>query len=140
MTSWTSGPSTSPRGKTDITNQDLDAPPSWRRRSTTPPPKQESNVDAASAQELRNRCFWATDELAKEIREGGRYAFRAEPMTAAKFVSRYRASVARRANVKRKIKLKAKKQAEATKPEAPEKEVAAKAPASKKEDAAPAGE
>lgn len=45
---------------------------------------------AARAIELRNRVFWASDELAKEFREGGRYAFRGEPTVAAKLVSRYR--------------------------------------------------
>ena len=54
--------------------------------------KEDKDVDAAAALELRNRCFWSADKLAKEIREGGRYAFRLQPKIAAKFVSRYRLS------------------------------------------------
>jgi hypothetical protein len=38
---------------------------------------------------LRNRCFWAAEALAREIREGGRYAFHASPKIAARFGSAY---------------------------------------------------
>jgi hypothetical protein len=50
-----------------------------------------------------------THELAKEIREGGRYAFSDQPKIAAKFVSRHRASANRRSRRKTKA-------AKATKP------------------------
>jgi hypothetical protein len=60
-----------------------------------------SDVDAARAIDLRNRVFWASDELAKEFREGGRYAFRGEPKVAAKFVSRYRVSQTRKSRRKK---------------------------------------
>jgi hypothetical protein len=46
--------------------------------------KEEDDAAAAEALELRNRCFWAGDEVAKEIREGGRYAFDTQPIIAAK--------------------------------------------------------
>ena len=59
--------------------------------------KEANHIDAAAAMDLRNRCFWAADNLAKEIREGGRYAFTLQPMIARKFVSRYRQSAIRRA-------------------------------------------
>ncbi len=47
-------------------------------------------------------AFWAADGLAKEIREGGRYAYRLQPKTAANFVSRYRAALTRRSRRKAK--------------------------------------
>ncbi|HRI48931.1 MAG TPA: hypothetical protein PLW65_02010 [Pseudomonadota bacterium] len=64
--------------------------------------KETASITASAALELRNRCFWAADELAKEIREGGRYAYRLQPKTAAKFISRFRASLARSRRERRK--------------------------------------
>jgi hypothetical protein len=66
--------------------------------------KEEQDAAAACALELRNRCFWAADALAKEIREGGRYAFDTQPKIAAKFVSRYRTGLVRRSRRKAKDK------------------------------------
>ena len=142
------------RGKTDITAKDLERATGLAEALDDAAAMEESNVDAASAQELRNRCYWATDELAKEIREGGRYAFRAEPMTAAKFISRYRAAAARRSRRKAKAvaKAAAKAAAKAESPTTADKSAAPKptattttkkAPAPKpaapeKEDATPA--
>jgi hypothetical protein len=64
--------------------------------------KEAQDGDAALALELRNRVFWAADALAKEIREGGRYAFDETPKLAAKFVSRYRTAAVRRSRKKAK--------------------------------------
>ena len=133
------------RASTDITDKDLVRASALADQLDAAAATEESNIDAASALELRNRCFWAADELSKEVREGGRYVFRLEPKTAAKFVSRYRASVARRA--KRKAKAKAGAKAEestANKSAAPkptETTTAKKTPkpaAPEKEDATPA--
>jgi hypothetical protein len=55
-----------------------------------------ASSDAATALALRNRCFWAADALAREVREGGRYAFDDQPKIAAAFVSRYRSDAVRR--------------------------------------------
>ena len=87
---------------TDITTRDLARATELAGQLGRAAEKETSNLDAATALELRNRCFWAADELAKEIREGGRYAYRLQPKTAAKFASRYRTSVARRARHKTK--------------------------------------
>ncbi|MFT3770784.1 MAG: hypothetical protein QM820_35625 [Minicystis sp.] len=87
-------------GKTDITKQDLARAKKLADDLDEAAAHESSNVDAAEALDLRNRCFWAADELAAEIREGGRYAFRGQPAIAAKFVSRYRASANRRARRK----------------------------------------
>jgi hypothetical protein len=57
-------------------------------------------MDAALAFELRNRTFWAADQLAAEIRQGGRYAFRDTPKIAARFVSHYRTALVRRSRRK----------------------------------------
>jgi hypothetical protein len=103
------------RAHTDVTDKDLKRAAHLAGLLDDAAANEASNVDAASALELRNRCFWAGDELAKEIREGGRYAFRAEPKIAAKFVSRYRAALDRRA----RQKAKAKKATEAPKEKAP---------------------
>jgi hypothetical protein len=89
-------------GQTKITKKDLTRA---RKLITALEPaaeKEHQSADAAAALELRNRGFWAADELAKEIREGGRYAFNDQPKLAAKFVSRYRTSIVRRS--RRKIK------------------------------------
>ena len=89
-------------GQTDITEKDLARATVLASDLDAAAAKEASNVDAARALDLRNRSFWASDELASEIREGGRYAFRGEPKIAAKFVSRYRATAMKRA--RRKIK------------------------------------
>ena len=88
---------------TDITEKDLARATVLANDLDAAVAKEASNVDAARAIDLRNRSFWASDELASEIREGGRYAFRGEPKIAAKFVSRYRAAAMKRA--RRKIKV-----------------------------------
>ena len=89
-------------GKTDITERDLARATELANDLDAAAAKEASNVDAARALDLRNRSFWASDELAKEVREGGRYAFRSEPKVAAKFTSRYRAGVMKRARRKGK--------------------------------------
>ena len=81
---------------TDITAKDLARATELAAALSTAAAKEDASVQAGAAQELRNRCFWAADELAREIREGGRYAYRLQPKTAAKFTSRYRATVGRR--------------------------------------------
>ncbi len=88
--------------RTDITEKDLARATVLASELDAAAAKEASNVDAARALDLRNRSFWASDELAKEIREGGRYAFRGEPKIAARFTSRYRASVMKRARRKNK--------------------------------------
>jgi hypothetical protein len=64
----------------------------------------DTDGDAPRAQELRNRCYWTLDELAKEVRSGGRYAFTAQPKIAAQFVARYKAERARAARRRSKAK------------------------------------
>jgi hypothetical protein len=88
--------------KTDITAKDLARATFLADSLDVAAASEESNVDAARALDLRNRAFWASDEAAKEVREGGRYAFRGEPKVAAKFISRYRATAAKRSRRKSK--------------------------------------
>jgi hypothetical protein len=64
--------------------------------------KEQSSLTAAEALDLRNRCFWAADELAREVREAGRYAFRLQPKIAAQFTARYRTTIQRRSRAKTK--------------------------------------
>ena len=92
------------RRATDLTDKDLRRALELADALEPAAQKEEADLDAAQALELRNRCFWAADELAKEIREGGRYAFREQPLVAARFTSRYRADVKRRAKKKAKAK------------------------------------
>lgn len=87
---------------TDITAKDLARATFLADGLDVAAANEASNVDAARALDLRNRVFWASDELAKELREGGRYAFRGEPMIASKFVSRYRATATKRSRRKSK--------------------------------------
>jgi hypothetical protein len=87
---------------TDVTPRDLTRAIELADALTVAVEKEANDVAAARAQELRNRCFWAADELAREVREGGRYAFRLVPKIGAKFVSRYRVSAVRRARRKTK--------------------------------------
>ena len=88
--------------RTDITAKDLSRATFLADSLDVAAASEASNVDAARALDLRNRAFWAGDEAAKEVREGGRYAFRGEPKVAAKFISRYRATAMRRS--RRKLK------------------------------------
>lgn len=83
-------------GVTDITRKELARAGALADALEDAAANEASDASAAHALELRNRAFWAADELAKEIRDGGRYAFRDQPKLAAKFVSRYRASLRRR--------------------------------------------
>ncbi len=85
---------------TDIKPRDLARATELADALTSAAEKEDASLTASAALELRNRCFWAADELAKEIREGGRYAYRLQPKTATKFTSRYRASLLRRARRK----------------------------------------
>ena len=85
---------------TDIKPRDLARATELADALTSAAEKEDASLTASAALELRNRCFWAADELAREIREGGRYAYRLQPKTAAKFTSRYRAALARRARHK----------------------------------------
>jgi len=55
-----------------------------------------ADVEATRALDLRNRAFWAAHELAQDLREGGRYAYAANPKLAAKFTSRYRTTAVKR--------------------------------------------
>ncbi|WP_437576737.1 hypothetical protein [Sorangium sp. So ce887] len=87
-------------GVTDITKKDLARASALADALEDAAANEASDASAAQALELRNRTFWAADELAREIREGGRYAFRDQPKLATKFVSRYRASVKRRSHRK----------------------------------------
>jgi hypothetical protein len=89
-------------GDTDITAKDLARATFLADSLDVAAASEGSNVDAARALDLRNRAFWAGDEAAKEVREGGRYAFRGEPKVAAKFISRYRATAMKRS--RRKLK------------------------------------
>jgi hypothetical protein len=89
-------------GKTDITAKDLSRATFLADSLDVAAASEASNVDAARALDLRNRAFWAGDAAAKEVREGGRYAFRGEPKVAAKFISRYRATAMKRS--RRKLK------------------------------------
>ncbi len=81
---------------TDITARDLARATALAAALEVTADKETRDLDAAAAQALRNRCFWAADELAREVREGGRYAFRLQPKMAAKFTSRYRLTINRR--------------------------------------------
>ncbi|WP_437956879.1 hypothetical protein WME76_36740 [Sorangium sp. So ce119] len=87
-------------GVTDITRKDLERAIALADELAEAAANEASDASAAHALELRNRCFWAADELAKEIREGGRYAFRDQPRITARFVSRYRTSLKRRSRLK----------------------------------------
>ncbi|WP_437675226.1 hypothetical protein [Sorangium sp. So ce131] len=87
-------------GVTDITTKDLRRADALADALEDAAANEASDADAARALELRNRCFWAADELAKDVREGGRYAFRDQPKIAAKFVSRHRMSIKRRSRKK----------------------------------------
>ncbi|XXT18981.1 hypothetical protein WME94_53030 [Sorangium sp. So ce429] len=89
-------------GVTDITSKELDRARALADALEDAAANEASDASAAHALELRNRCFWAADDLAKEVREGGRYAFRDQPKLAARFVSRYRTGVRRRS--RRKVK------------------------------------
>ncbi|XXY54978.1 hypothetical protein WME91_27985 [Sorangium sp. So ce269] len=89
-------------GVTDITTKDLDRARALADALEEAAANEASDASAAHALELRNRCFWAADELAKEIREGGRYAFRDQPKIAARFVSRHRTTLSRRSRLKAK--------------------------------------
>lgn len=87
---------------TDITSQDLSRAAALADSLDAAARKEANSLDAAAAMELRNRCYWAADELARELREGGRYVYRLEPKTAAKFSSRYRVAAKRRVRNKAK--------------------------------------
>jgi hypothetical protein len=87
---------------TDVTKADLARATALADKLEAAAAKEAADVDAASALELRNRCFWAANDLANEVRQGGRYAFRAEPKVAAKFTSRHRAQAVRRSRRKAK--------------------------------------
>ncbi|KYF78996.1 hypothetical protein BE11_10760 [Sorangium cellulosum] len=89
-------------GVTDITRKDLERAMALANALEDAAANEASDASAAHALELRNRCFWAADELAKEVREGGRYAFRDQPKIAARFVSRHRATLNRRSRLKSK--------------------------------------
>ena len=89
---------------TDIKARDLARATELADTLATAAEKENASLTASAAQELRNRCFWAADALAKEIREGGRYAYRLQPKVAAKFSSRYRTAINRRAHRKSKSK------------------------------------
>ncbi|WP_437482095.1 hypothetical protein WME75_40150 [Sorangium sp. So ce1014] len=90
------------RELTSITRKDLDRAKALADALEGAAANEASDASAAHALELRNRCFWAADELAKEIREGGRYAFRDQPKIAARFVSRHRTTLNRRSRRKAK--------------------------------------
>ena len=89
-------------GATKITAKDLARASALADALDEASATEASDVGAATAIDLRNRAFWSGDELAKEIREGGRYAFSDQPKIAAKFVSRHRASANRRSRRKTK--------------------------------------
>ncbi|MDC0679032.1 hypothetical protein [Sorangium atrum] len=89
-------------GVTDITTKDLARAKALADALEDAAANEASDASAAHALDLRNRCFWAADELAKEIREGGRYAFRDQPKIAARFVSRHRTTLSRRSRLKAK--------------------------------------
>ncbi|KYF56442.1 hypothetical protein BE04_16060 [Sorangium cellulosum] len=89
-------------GVTDITRKDLERARALADALEDAAANEASDASAAHALELRNRAFWAADKLAKEIREGGRYAFRDQPKLAARFVSRHRATLNRRSRLKAK--------------------------------------
>ena len=89
-------------GVTDITRKDLERARTLADALEDAAANEASDASAAHALELRNRCFWAADELAKEVREGGRYAFRDQPKIAARFVSRHRTTLNRRSRLKAK--------------------------------------
>ncbi|WP_434044173.1 MULTISPECIES: hypothetical protein [Sorangium] len=89
-------------GVTDVTRKDLDRAIALADALEDAAANEASDASAAHALELRNRCFWAADELAKDVREGGRYAFRDQPKIAARFVSRHRATLNRRSRLKSK--------------------------------------
>jgi hypothetical protein len=90
------------RSQTKITREDLARAVELANELEPAAANEENDAVAAEAIELRNRCFWAGDAVAKEIREGGRYAFDTHPKIAAKFVSRYRATLTRRSRRKAK--------------------------------------
>lgn len=92
------------RSHTAITDKDLSRATALANTLEPVAQKEANDLDAAAAIDLRNRCFWAADTLAKEIREGGRYAFTLQPTIARKFASRYRTSSVRRSKLKARAK------------------------------------
>lgn len=87
---------------TDITAKDLTRAKSLADVLELAAAKETDSLTAAAALDLRNRCFWAADEICIELREAGRYAFRLDPKIAAKFSSRYRTTIKRRSRQKPK--------------------------------------
>lgn len=89
------------RGKTLITDKDLARAATLVDKLEPAAEKEGADVDATLAQDLRNRAFWAAHELAQDLREGGRYAYMANPKMAAKFTSRYRTTAVKRTRGKK---------------------------------------
>ena len=75
--------------RTDITRADLDRASALADALEPAALNEDDDAEAGRALELRNRCFWAADDAAKLVRDGGRYAFRLEPELASKFHSRF---------------------------------------------------
>lgn len=88
--------------QTRITEADLKRAAELAETLAPAAEKEAGDLDAAAALELRNRTFWAGDRLAKDIREGGRYAFNDQPKLASKFVSRYRSTQQKKSRKKGK--------------------------------------
>lgn len=84
------------RGKTLITDKDLARAATLVDALEPVAEKEAADVEATRAIDLRNRAFWAAHELAQDLREGGRYAYAANPKLAAKFTSRYRTTAVKR--------------------------------------------
>lgn len=83
------------RARTKLRAADLDRARSLADALSAPAGAESRDPDAARAQELRNRCFWAGNVVAGEIRQCGRYAFSDDPKRAARFPARYRAELRR---------------------------------------------
>lgn len=88
--------------KTRLKSTDVVRAPALASELGTLADEEHANTDAAQALELRNRCFWTGDALAKEIRKAGRYAFHDQPKIAARFSSRYQADKSRIETVRRR--------------------------------------
>lgn len=81
--------------RTLITRRDLERAATLVEQLEPVAHKEADDVGAAQAHELRNRAFWAAHEVAREIRDGGRYVYADRPKVAAKFRSRYRSEQVR---------------------------------------------
>lgn len=72
--------------KADLPKASSDAYRKCAETLTEETSERASDVDAAKALALRNRAYWSLRGWMSEVRAAGRYVFRKDPLTAARFV------------------------------------------------------